>query len=236
MAPTIDQQNTVYTHAEFIQDNDDRVACAFVPTQNNVVQVDIHCGKQETPIGNVYVAIYDDDSGEPGSLLVEGSISLSGIGAYAWHSISLTQTSLTPSNTYYIVVRTTGCDSTNYLKLSYDRDDTYGEDHYTSPDGGTNWTTYPNYCGTFKEYYEPSVTISGVTYDKTGSILGSCNVFLCQDNGDNTAAFIAHTTSNAVTGAYSFQGNYATEDYFVIAWKDNTPHVFDCTDHVLQGS
>jgi len=80
------------------------------------------------------------------------------------------------------------------------------------------------------------VTITGVTYDKTGTILGSCDVFLCKDNGDNTASFIAYTTSNAVTGVYSFFGDYTTASYFVIAWKDDSPHVFDCTDHVLQGS
>jgi len=38
-----------------------------------------------------------------------------------------------------------------------------------------------------------------------------------------------------VTGAYSFTDLDDNDaQYFVISWKDNEPHVFDVTDHVLQ--
>lgn len=82
---------------------------------------------------------------------------------------------------------------------------------------------------------EAGFTLSGVTKDKDGNILGSCECFLLKDNLDNTASFIDQVTSNAVTGAYQFT-NIVDNDanYMVVAWKDDVPHVFDTTDHVLQ--
>jgi hypothetical protein len=78
--------------------------------------------------------------------------------------------------------------------------------------------------------------IQGITRDKNGTVLGNCDVFLCRDNGNNTATFLAHTTSDANNGVYNFEGGYGTANHFVIAWKDDSPHIFDCTDHVLQGN
>lgn len=104
----------------------------------------------------------------------------------------------------------------------------YTDNNYTNDLAFANWRE----VGVDRQEYE----ISGVTYDKTGSPLGSCHVFLCRDNGDNTATYLAHTTSNASTGAFTFQGPYGTADHFIIAWKDDSPHVFDATDHVLQGT
>jgi hypothetical protein len=79
--------------------------------------------------------------------------------------------------------------------------------------------------------------IDGVTYDKNGTILGSVECYLCRDNGDDTAEFLEYVLSNASTGAYAFQdSSYGTADHFVIFWKDDSPHVMDATDHVLQGT
>jgi hypothetical protein len=80
-----------------------------------------------------------------------------------------------------------------------------------------------------------SYKLEGVTKNSSGSALGSCHTFLCIDNGDNTASFVAYQLSNASTGAYSFTGlTDNSASYFVIAWKDDSPHVMDTTDHVLQ--
>jgi len=77
-------------------------------------------------------------------------------------------------------------------------------------------------------------TISGITKDRNGNTLGTCECFLCKDNGDNTASFINYTQSDE-SGNYTFS-NIVDNDasYFVISWKDDSPHVFDVTDHVLQ--
>lgn len=78
-------------------------------------------------------------------------------------------------------------------------------------------------------------TISGVTKDKNGNVLGNCHCFLCKDNLDNTISFKQYVLSDAMTGGYSFTVYNQDAQYFVVAWKDDTPHVFDVTDHILQG-
>ena len=80
-----------------------------------------------------------------------------------------------------------------------------------------------------------SYHITGVTKDKDGAVLGSCECFLFKDNGDNTLSFVAYQVSNASTGVYDFTG-LADNDaaYLVYSVKDGSPNVFDVTDHVLQ--
>lgn len=82
----------------------------------------------------------------------------------------------------------------------------------------------------------PSYTVSGITKDKNGTALGSCHCFLCKDNLDNTITYRQYILSNVTTGAYSFTVYDDDAQYFIISWKDDTPHVFDVTDHVLQGT
>jgi len=75
--------------------------------------------------------------------------------------------------------------------------------------------------------------IEGKTYDKDGSPLSTCKCLLLKDNLNDTCSVVDYTTSN-VSGEYSFTGiadNNA--QYQIYAWKDNTPHVFDATDHDL---
>lgn len=77
--------------------------------------------------------------------------------------------------------------------------------------------------------------LEGVTKDKTGTVLGSCKCYLFKDNLDDTLIYVDYVLSDAGTGAYSFTGIYDdVAQYIVVAWKDDTPHVFDTTDHVLQ--
>ena len=77
--------------------------------------------------------------------------------------------------------------------------------------------------------------LEGITKDSTGAALGSCHCFLVKDNGDDTFTYKDYQLSNVSTGAYSFTGLTDNDaSYQVIAWKDDSPHVFDVTDWVLQ--
>lgn len=79
-----------------------------------------------------------------------------------------------------------------------------------------------------------SYKLERYTKDKNDDVLGSCPCFLVKDNGDDTYSFIAYQLSNAVTGLVSFTGLGDNDPaYQIIAWKDDTPHVFDVTDHNL---
>ena len=77
--------------------------------------------------------------------------------------------------------------------------------------------------------------LEGITKDNDGSVLVSCECYLVKDNLDNTYTFIDHVTSDGVTGAYSFTGLTDNDaQYQVISWKDDSPNVFDVSDHILQ--
>jgi len=75
--------------------------------------------------------------------------------------------------------------------------------------------------------------IEGVTYDKNESALANCNLLLIKDNQDDTFTVVDHTTSDG-SGNYLFENIPDTDpQYQVYAWKDDSPHVMDVTDHVL---
>jgi hypothetical protein len=86
--------------------------------------------------------------------------------------------------------------------------------------------------GNSKTLYE----ISGATLDKDGDPLYPCQVHLLRDNGDDTATWLAHTESSGTSGSFSFQGAYSGAEHFLISWKDDTPHVFDASDHNISGA
>jgi uncharacterized repeat protein (TIGR02543 family) len=75
--------------------------------------------------------------------------------------------------------------------------------------------------------------IEGKTYSKNGPILATCKCLLLKDNQDDTCTVVDYTTSDG-NGDYNFT-SIADDDsqYFVYAWKDDSPHIFDVTDHNL---
>lgn len=81
-----------------------------------------------------------------------------------------------------------------------------------------------------------SYTLSGVTKDSEGSALGSCEVALFIEVSANVYQFVASTTSDPSTGAYSFTVYDDPANYMVMARKDDTADVFDVTDNNLQPS
>jgi len=75
--------------------------------------------------------------------------------------------------------------------------------------------------------------LEGVTYNKRGEVLTSAECFVFKDNQDNTLSFVGHDQSDG-SGIFSI-GSILDSDaqYIVVAFKDDSPHIFDCTDHVL---
>lgn len=78
--------------------------------------------------------------------------------------------------------------------------------------------------------------LTGITKDKNGTVLGSCKVSLfkvASEGPPETYTFLESKISDVVTGAYSFDV-WAGKKYMIYAEKDDSPHVFDCTDNVLE--
>ena len=70
-----------------------------------------------------------------------------------------------------------------------------------------------------------SVTISGITKDSAGAVLGACNVDLFDTDTDTLQG---RGTSDATTGAYSFSAG-AGRTYYVRAWKLGAPDLSGTT-------
>jgi hypothetical protein len=101
-------------------------------------------------------------------------------------------------------------------------------------DGGTN------YRGWFIDAVEvtgdvaTNYQIEGKTYDTSGGVLSTVKCLLLRDDQDSTCTVVDYTTSNG-SGEYSFTGiSDNSAQYLVYAWKDDSPHIFDITDHILE--
>jgi len=74
-------------------------------------------------------------------------------------------------------------------------------------------------------------TITGITKDSAGAVLGSCNVFLFKTS---TNEFVAATVSNASTGVYTFPVS-AGFYYYTVSYKAGSPDVAGTTFNTLFG-
>jgi hypothetical protein len=95
-----------------------------------------------------------------------------------------------------------------------------------------NWSTALGHGRIIPDVGGESVTVAGTTKDNAGVALGSCDVYLFRDNGNDTATYIAYQESNSVTGAYSFTV-FPGSAYFVVAFKGGATPVMDVTDRTL---
>lgn len=78
--------------------------------------------------------------------------------------------------------------------------------------------------------------LTGITKDKNGAVLVSCKVSIFKvisEGPPETYLFLESKISDGATGAYSFNV-WAGNKYMVYAEKDDSPHVFDASDNVLE--
>jgi hypothetical protein len=76
------------------------------------------------------------------------------------------------------------------------------------------------------------LSISGITKDSTGAVLGSCVVALFRTVAN---VFVESTTSDPVTGAYAFSTVGSGQAYYVVAYKPGSPDVAGTTVNTLAG-
>ena len=98
-------------------------AQSFVPSGNcTVTSVSVYGKKANSPTPNNYqVAIYSDSSGDPGSLIEQGSDITSFTGSVSWATSTFSSTTvLTSGTTYWVYMSsgTSGFDDTNFFKVS----------------------------------------------------------------------------------------------------------------------
>ena len=76
------------------------------------------------------------------------------------------------------------------------------------------------------------LTISGVTRDNTGAILGGCAVEIFRTQDD---VKFDNTTSDAVTGVYIFNAAVLGDQYYAVAYKAGSPDVAGTTVNTIVG-
>lgn len=78
--------------------------------------------------------------------------------------------------------------------------------------------------------YGVNWSISGITKDSSGSVLGSCVVELFYTSTDLP---LSKVISNATTGAYSFNCSPNAGNYYAVAYKTGSPDVAGTTVNTL---
>lgn len=195
-----------------------------------------------TPDGDLRAVLYAS-SGTVGTnavptgaaLSTSDTIAASAVGTAAFELITFTfdGTYKMLANTDYCIV-CEGFDGTNWgasHKIAVGLDN-------TSPTHGGNylrhntgsWGADSGVDTIFYIYGNAALTLSGVTRDASGAILGSCTVWLFKTSDKS---FVGETTSNAVTGVFSF--SVVAGAHFIRAFKDGVPNVFGTTDDDLAG-
>lgn len=114
-------------------------------------------------------------------------------------------------------------------------DSSAGDMIYTN--GGTitscfNWSGSVSHHTFVRTAGGETVAVAGITKDKNGTALGSCDCYLFRDNGDDVATYLQYQLSDPTTGAYSF-AVFAGSTYFVVAFKGGGTPVMDVTDRTL---
>lgn len=195
-----------------------------------------HADPQNDPY--VKLALYADD-GDPVGFPLAETDPIQVTGGSQWFDGDIDNVSITQGNTYYVAMVTAPAPTAQWRYR--DTSPANGGSSYITP---VTYPTFPespdsgpstNRYGAMRMGFITAIyTLVGVTKDKNGNALGVCECFLFKlAVGEDDATFIDYAQSDG-SGNYSFT-EIVDDDarYFVVAWKDNTPHVFDCTDHVL---
>jgi len=233
-APTADPAGT----GTRTMDNYKRGINDVTPSTNQVVtEVGWWCAVASNA-GTYEVGIYADSGGVPGARLYVSTGNAKGTTA-GWKVVTGLNWELQANTTYWICVALTNTTTTTTIDYgtltSYNYVYTSGASTLPDPFGSTSTSTNQTLAIYAVIEEATTYTIEGITYDVDGEVIGSCDCYLYKDNLDDTLTFVDHVTSNATTGAYQFTGIGDTDaQYMVLAIKDDTPHVFDVTDHVLQ--
>lgn len=107
--------------AGYASTNWEKGAIKFTPVADcDAVALAAFVGRTGSPAGTMYADLYDDSGGLPGTLLAAGS-ALSAGGTVAWATSTIASTHLTGGVDYWIVLYSSGANSTsNYYEFDGD--------------------------------------------------------------------------------------------------------------------
>jgi hypothetical protein len=147
---TLDQQQATFT-TNFALYTTRWGGQAFKPTLGTLTRVELYMKKAGTPPADITLSIRSSISG---SDLVSVSKTASAISTTnSWVEFDFTDLTVTPGNTYYLVLKTTSGTSTNCYYWGYGTGSPYTNGNlWYSATGGSSWTEYATYDFCFKTY------------------------------------------------------------------------------------
>jgi VCBS repeat-containing protein len=124
---------------------------SFVPTLETLTRLELYVKKVGSPTGDLTASIR---SSLTGGDLTTVSIPSGNIGtSYGWIEFDIPDLGITPDDTYHIVLRTTGGDSTNCYAWGFGYYTPYTDGvFWFSSSSGSSWIQYPQYDYCFKVY------------------------------------------------------------------------------------
>jgi VCBS repeat-containing protein len=124
---------------------------SFKPTLETLTRVELRVRRRGNPPNNLVVSIRDSLTGEDLTVISKPPSEIPS--TVSWIDFDFEDISVTPGETYYIVLRTTGGNSLNsYIwKFGYNTPYTDGEMWFSS-NAGASWSRYPQYDFCFKTY------------------------------------------------------------------------------------
>jgi VCBS repeat-containing protein len=124
---------------------------SFKPTLETLTRVELRVRRRGNPPNNLVVSIRDSLTGEDLTVISKPPSEIPS--TVGWIDFDFEDIAVTPGETYYIVLRTTGGNMLNsYIwKFGYNTPYTDGEMWFSS-NAGASWSRYPQYDFCFKTY------------------------------------------------------------------------------------
>jgi len=126
-------------------------AQSFKPTVNTLTRIELYLSKSGNPPDNLVIEIHSGTISGP--IITSTTVSPSSIDhSYSWVSIDIPDVSVTPGDSYFIVIHTLSGDNSNAYKWGFTTSNPYPDGNlWFSSDRGQHWSEY-TYDTCFRTY------------------------------------------------------------------------------------
>jgi len=170
-------------------------AQSFKPTYSMLTKIELFIGKDGTLVQDINVSIRSSISG---SDLTSTTKTVSEIPSNNdWIEFDFPDISVTPGNTYYIIVKSEGGMWTHCYNWGYSNTNSYSNGKfYKSSNRGSSWSSFNSRDFCFKTYGEST----GTSYTLAVNVVGSGAVVKNPNQGSYVAGSVVQLTANADAG------------------------------------
>ena len=201
----LDQQQTTQNN-DYSTYSNNWIAQSFKPTLGTLTRVDLYIGKDGSPPTDLVVSIRSSITGVDLTTISKSSFEISY--SLNWIEFDFDDISVTPEETYYIILRTSGGNNFNSYNWGFGYYDPYSRGAFwKSSSSGASWTQYSYYDFCFKTYGEPAgppepiLAYSPPSYDFGNLLEGTTTqtTFQIWNSGTGTLTYTITETATWIT-------------------------------------